>query len=417
MVSFELPHKKLPMNKSTFFTGQPIFNQLLNFIPKHIITSSARESASDRYYKKFKSYDHLVTMLYTCFQKCTSLREVVTGLMACNHKLNHLGVKYVPRRSTLSEANNNRSDLFFNAVYEKLYHTYYQFSPDSRLIGSIENRLFLIDSTTISLFSDIMKGMGGHPVNGKKKGGAKAHLMVKASEDVPVFTMITHATKNDKEIFKYVNLPKGAIVVFDKGYNSYEKFAEFNENGVTWVTRMSNVAWQELIETLPVSEKERELGVIADDRVFLGRPSNNKTKRITVRRIKYYDAVTRREFIFITNHKTFKPSTIAAIYKRRWQIELLFKRLKQSYPLKHFLGESENAIKVQIWCALITDLLLSITKKQLKRKWSFANISSMVRLHLMNYLDLNLFLENPEKQLKNYKEPKYMNQMLLFSTA
>lgn len=317
----------------------------------------------------------------------------------------------------MSEANNNRSHEFFSAVYERLYHTYYHFSPDSRLKGSIENRLFLIDSTTISLFSDIMKGMGSHPVNGKKKGGAKAHLVVKASEDVPVYSIITHASKSDKEIFKHLDLPEGAIVVFDKGYNSYEKFAEFNSQSVTWVTRMSDVAYQELIAHLPVSEKEKDAGVIADDKVLLGRPSNRKTKKIAVRRITFYDSVTKKTFVFITNHKTFKASTIAAIYKRRWQIELLFKRLKQSYPLKHFLGESENAIKVQIWCALITDLLLSIVKKQLKKKWSFANICSMVRLHLMNYLDLILFLENPEKSLMNYSERLNQQQPSLFSSA
>ncbi len=405
------------MSKSTFFTGQPIFCQLLNLIPRHLIASSVKEHSSDRYYKRYKSYDHLVTMLYTCFQKCSSLREVVTGLMACHHRLSHLGLKYVPRRSTLSEANNNRSHEFFSAVYERLYHTYYHFSPDSRLKGSIENRLFLIDSTTISLFSDIMKGMGSHPVNGKKKGGAKAHLVVKASEDVPVYSIITHASKSDKEIFKHVDLPEGAIVVFDKGYNSYEKFAEFNSQSITWVTRISDVAYQELIAHLPVSEKEKEAGVIADDKVLLGRPSNRKTKKIAVRRITFYDSVTKKTFVFITNHKTFKASTIAAIYKRRWQIELLFKRLKQSYPLKHFLGESENAIKVQIWCALITDLLLSIVKKQLKKKWSFANICSMVRLHLMNYLDLILFLENPEKSLMNYSERLNQQQPSLFSSA
>jgi len=417
MVSFELRHKKTTMSKSTFFTGQPIFSQLLNLIPRHIINASVREYSSDRYYKKFKSYDHLVTMLYTNFQKCTSLREVVTGLMACHYKLGHLGLKCVPRRSTLSEANTNRSPEFFQMVYERLYFTYYQFSPDSEIRGSIENRLFLIDSTTISLFSDIMKGMGGYPVSGKKKGGAKCHMLVKATDDVPAFTMITHASKNDKEIFKHISLPKGAIVVFDKGYNSYEQFEHLNKQSVTWVTRMSHVAYQELVEQLPVSEQELASGVIADDKVLLGRPSNTKTKRIAVRRITYYDRLTKKKFVFITNHKKYKASEIASIYKRRWQIELLFKRLKQSYPLKHFLGESENAIKVQIWCALITDLLLSIVKKQLKRQWSFANISGMVRLHLMNYLNLNLFLENPEKALIHYEETLSQQQTDLFSSA
>ena len=405
------------MSKSTYFTGQPIFSQLLNYIPSHIIADSVKVHSSDKYYKKFKSYDHLVTMLYTCFQKCEGIREVVTGLMACHHKLLHLGLKYIPKRSTLSDANNERTFEFFSSVYQSLYRHHYKYLPDSRIKGSIENRLFLIDSTTISLFTEIMKAMGSNPVNGKKKGGAKAHMMVKASDDIPVFTMITDATKNDKEIFKHISLPKGAIVVFDKGYNSYDQFDTWNNESVTWVTRMSNVAYQEEVETQLVSEKEKELGVIADDWVILGKPGNTKTKRIKVRRIKFYDAETKRIFYFITNAKKFKASVIATIYKKRWQIELLFKRLKQTYPLKHFLGESENAIKIQIWCALITDLLLKIVKKKVKKVWSFSNVSSMVRLHLMNYINLLAFLENPEKTLVKYKEPPTKQQLDLFSSA
>lgn len=406
------------MSKSTFFTGQPIFNQLLSLIPRQIIQDSVRKFETDRYYKKFKSYDHLVTLLYACFQKCTSLREVVTGMMACQHKLAHLGLKAPTRRSTLSEAMNRRNHEFFSSVYHRLYQLHFDFSPDSRIGGKIEDRLFLLDSTTIRLFSEIMKGMGSRPVDGKKKGGAKAHMLVKSSDDLPVFTLLTHATKNDKEIFKHLNLPKGAIIVFDKGYNSYEQFEKWDKESVTWVTRMSDVAWQETIEHRTVTTRESKAGILSDDIVKLGRPSNEgSTKRITVRRITFDDKINGRVFTFITNNKTFKASTIAGIYKRRWQIELLFKRLKQNYPLKYFLGESENAIKSQIWCSLITDLLLAIIKKNVKKQWSFSNIAGMVRLHLMNYIDIYAFLSDPEKSLINYSESEPSLQLNLFNTS
>jgi hypothetical protein len=402
------------MSKNTFFTGQPIFNQLLSLIPRSIIGQASSEFQTDRYYKKFKSYDHLVTMLYTCFQKCGSLREVTTGLMACRQKLSHLGLSYTPRRSTLAEANNKRTCDFFSTVYFLLFRHYFEFLPDSRLKGSIENRLFLIDSTTISLFSEIMKGMGTRAVNGKKKGGAKAHLLVKASDDVPSFVMITHGSKNDKEILKHISLPPGAIVVFDKGYNKYSQFQQWHQQKVNWVTRMGVTSWQEVVKSLPVSDAEKQAGVISDQIVILGRPSNKKTQRIKVRKVTFLDKEKQRIFTFITNNLKFKASNIAAIYKRRWQIELLFKRLKQSYPLKNFLGESENAIKTQIWCALITDLLLKIIKTKIKKQWSFANISAMVRLHLMNYIGLVDFLNNPEKSLLSYHEPEPQIQLELF---
>ncbi len=402
------------MDKNTIFTGQPIFSQLLSLIPDHIILKNVNKHESDRYYKKFKSYDHMVSMLYACFEKCTSLREVTTGLMACHYKLRHLGLKHVPRRSTLSEANEKRDEALFADIYHDLYRHYFRHFPDSRLKGSIENRLFLIDSTTISLFTEVMKGMGTKAVDGRKKGGAKAHLLVKASEDVPCFVMITHATKNDKEIFKNIQLPEGAVVVFDKGYNSYGQFLKWKTQKITWVTRMIDTSTQECLEQKQIDPKESSRGVVADDRIILGRPSNKKTLKIRVRRIKYHDRESRKTFTFITNNNRFKASTVADIYKRRWQIELLFKRLKQSYPLHNFLGESENAIKIQIWASLITDLLIKIISKKVKRRWSFANISGMIRLHLMNYVNIYKFLENPEKTLILYKIREPDLQLTIF---
>jgi hypothetical protein len=280
------------MSKNTYFTGQPIFSQLLSLIPRSLIYKTVKDHNSDRYYKKFKSYDHLVSMLYACFEKCTSIREVTTGLMACQYKLQHLGLMHVPRRSTLAEANQNRNEAFFSDLYHKVYNHYFRIFPDSPLKGKVENRLFLIDSTTISLFTEVMKGMGTRAVDGRKKGGAKAHLLVKATEDIPQFVMITHATKNDKEIFSKIHLPQGAIVVFDKGYNSYKQFLEWNKQKITWVTRIIDVATQEVIVQKRVDQKESENGVIADDQIILGRPSNLKTPKIRVRRIKYYDQAT-----------------------------------------------------------------------------------------------------------------------------
>jgi hypothetical protein len=403
------------MGKSRFFTGQPIFAQLLSLVPAHIITSAVNKTSSNRYYKKFTSYTHLVSMLYACLQKCSSLREVTTGLMACQHKISHLGLTYVPKRSTLSDANRDRTEQFFALVYTALYDHYFRFSPDSRMDRSIESRLFLIDSTTISLFSEVMKGMGSKGANGKKKGGAKAHMLVKASEDVPRFVMITEGTTNDKQIMKHVSLPKHSIVVFDKGYNSYTQFEKWTKESVTWVTRISDVAAVEVIEDLEVSERQKQLNVISDQMVTLGRKSNRNTLKISARRITYYDAESKRTFRFITNNTTYSPATIAQIYKRRWQIELLFKRLKQNYPLRDFLGDNENAIKIQIWCSLITDLLLKIIKSRTTRKWSYANIAGMVRLHLMTYLKLTDFLNNPEKALLFYEE-KNDFQLDLFKT-
>jgi hypothetical protein len=404
------------MHKNTFFTGQPIFSQLLSLIPKQIILKTSKEYQSDRYYKKFKSYEHLVSMLYCSFHKCTSLRELTTGMLACYSRLSHLGINYVPRRSTLGDANKNRSSEFFSVLYNRLYQYYYGNYPDSPLGKSIESRLFIIDSTTIKLFTDIMKGLGSIPVNGKRKGGAKAHVLMKADQDVPCFVSISDACENDRIILKDLNLPKGSILTFDKGYNNYRQMEIWRKQGVNWVTRMVNTAYYDIDHVKEITSDEIEGGILSDQIIIMGRPGNKSTTRLRARKIEYWDFESGKKFIFLTNNTSFNASTIASIYKRRWQIEILFKRLKQNYPLQNFLGDNENAIKIQIWAVLITDLLLKIVMDRLTKRWSYANIAGIVRLHLMTYINLFTFLNKPEKALQFYKHPEENYTLSLFPT-
>jgi hypothetical protein len=386
------------MDKSTFFTGQPIFTQLLNFIPQAKVSKLASQLQTDRYYKKFKTYDHLVTMLYTCFHGCKSLREVTTGMQVSFTQLTHLRMNYIPRRSTLSDANKVRTEAFFGKLYHGLYDYYYGNLPDSRRVKQIDKRLFIIDSTTINLFSDVMKGMGMKPINGKRKGGAKAHVLMKADENIPRFVDLTHATQSDKFILNRFTLEPGSIIVFDKGYNNFSKLAQWNSDGITWVSRIRIDTSYLIKESNPVSAHLHKNGVLADENILMGRPSNKRTAKVLARKITYLDSFSGRTFEFISNNMKMSALTIASIYKKRWQIELLFKRIKQSYPLKYFLGDNENAIKIQIWCSLVTDLLVKIVKDKIRKKrWSYANLASMIRLHLMSYVNLFGFLNNPEK--------------------
>lgn len=405
------------MDNNTFFLGQPIFAQLLKLIPADLIRSCISKHQSDHYYKTFKSYDHLVSMLYNSLFKCTSLREVCTGLQACSNKLRHLGLKNTPRRSTLSDANRKRTEQFFADVYEGIYRHYYKSLSDSRKNKSIESRLFIMDSTTIKLFTDVMKGAGSKPLSGKQKGGAKAHVLLKSDEDIPQVIVLSAASKNDKLLSPQVQIPSGSILVFDMGYNSYKQFHRWTQQRINWVTRLSDVAWVEELASSLLDEKQRAAGVLADGQVRLGRPSNKPTTKIIARKILYHDKKMNRTFTFITNNFRMKASTIAAIYQKRWQIELLFKRIKKHYPLRYFLGDTENAIKIQIWSAFIADLLIKIVKDKIKKRtWSFSNIAGMIRQHLMTYINIFVFLCNPEKALLNYLPPGE-NQLQLALTG
>lgn len=403
------------MNKSTFFSGQPVFAQLIGLIPSHLVTSLSAKHEADRYYKRFKCWDHVVTLLYSSFHNCTSLREVITGMEASYNKLIHLKLTHLPRRSTLSDANTHRTEAFFEALYHRLYQHFYGRLPDSRGGRSLEERLFVLDSTTVSFFSDVMKGAGTYGANGRKKGGAKAHVLLRALVDLPHLIYITEASRNDRIAMDRVALSRGDILVFDKGYNHYAKWQSWTEEGINWVTRLSDTAAYQVVQERPVSTEEQKKGVCSDQKIFLG--AGTGAQQITVRLVSFYVDRHKKIYHFLTNNFRFKASSIAGLYERRWAIEVFFKRFKQSSPLKAFLGESENSIKIQLWCAFIKDLLLKVLKESLKRSWSFSNLSAMVRHHLMNYIDVVKFLNNPDKVKEAmYKSPPPSPQLLLFAT-
>jgi hypothetical protein len=396
------------MPKDNFFSGQPVFTQLLSLIPRHIISRQSQKFSANRYCKSFMSYDHLVTMLYQGFFQCLSLRELITGLQASQSRLLHLGLVNTPRRSTLSDANSRRSADFFAGVYHQLYEYFHGNLPDSR---PLFKKLFIIDSTTISLFSDIMKGAGMSKNDGKRKGGIKAHMMIDAEHNLPCFTLLTEAKHHDLVFLPKVQVPSGSIIVFDRAYTNYKQFEKWNAQGITWVTRQKNDANYQVLSERPVSPDSLKQGVVADQFLLLGRHSNRyKIPLIKARRVIFKDPASQKQFAFITNEIQLDPEQIAALYKKRWQIELLFKRIKQRYPLRYFLGENVNAIQIQIWSMLICDLLVQIVLSQVnkagKRQWSYANLAAMVKHHLMTYIKLMPFLLEPEKALLNYKPPE-----------
>jgi len=403
------------MNKSNHFSGQPIFSQVISLIPRYQIRQLAKTFKTDYYYKKFKTYEHLITMLYAVYSKCNSIREVTTGLLASGGKLNHLGMGYFPRKSTLSDANGKRNAEVFEAIYGLLYKKLAKYLPDSRKKKKL-SKLYIFDSTTISLFQEILKSAGKNPVNGKRKGGIKAHTLIKADEDVPKFVRFTASAANDSPFMKKVNLPEGSIVVFDKGYNDYKIYQQWTQQKISFVTRLKKTASCRIEKQRKVSEKQRSKGVLKDENILLGHHSHDNVTRVKTRIVTYYDTDSGKTFQFLTNNFRLAPSSIADIYEKRWQIESLFKRIKQNYPLKYFLGDNQNAIKIQIWTALIADLLLKYLRRQVKRKWAFSNLVSMIRLHSMNYIHLYSFLEDPDKAIRAVHKQKHDFALPLFPT-
>jgi len=402
------------MGKSKNFSGQPIFNQLIKFIDKSEIKKIARQHGAERYVKKFTTYNHLIVMLFVTLEGYHSIREAILGLLANAHKLSHLGLSYLVRRSTFSEANQRRSSEVFEDIYMSVYRKHSSDLADSRLSDADLKRLYIMDSTTISLFKDILRGVGRNPKEGKKKGGIKAHTIIKSSENVPCLVRYSEAIRHDhmflNEIFK---LEAGSIITFDKGYVDYATYEAFTKSKIWYVTRLKDNALYQARKEFDIPDTA-DSGVLKDEEIVLLYGENKQNKH-RARRIAYWDSENERLFEFITNNFELPAEKIALIYKKRWQIELLFKQLKQNFPLKYFLGDNENAIEIQIWTAMLANLLITLIRSQVERSWAFSNMVSVIRQQLMNYINIYYFLEDPEGSWREVvKENKLEYQNSLF---
>ena len=409
------------MPKSSFFTGQPVLNQLLKLIPVSMVHQLSRRYKADRYYKKFTAYDHLVSLLFCGFHHCSSLRELITGLQANSHRLKHVGMKHTPRRSTLADANQRRSSAFFETLFHELFRFHYGTLPDSLRNKKLYERLFIIDSTTISLFCDVLKGAGTYKQNGKKKGGLKAHMLMRVSDQVPSFIHLSAAAQSDRIFMPMLDLAPGSILIMDRGYVNYKIMSAWTEKKITWVTRLSSALKYQVIDQQPVSNHQISQGLCSDSVILLGNPDTQQKNPLQkARLINFHDKESNREFLFLTNNQQLSALTIAKIYRQRWDIETLFRRVKQNFQFHNFLGDNENAIRIQMWCTLIADLLISIIKDRVERikknRWSFANIAGLIRLHLSTYIDLVRFLLNPEKAILQYQTELQHRQLNLFRT-
>lgn len=383
------------MGKSTNFSGQPIFNQLLNYLDKGAIKKIGKNNNAEHYVKKFTTYHHVVVMLFVVFEGYESIREVITGLMSNANKLGHLGLDYLVKRSTLSEANARRTSKVFEQVYMDVYSRWGSTLTDSHLGKNELKRLYIMDSTTISLFKCILNGVGRNPKDGKRKGGIKAHTIIKYEENTPCFIDYTESAKHDHTLLKDVDLPEGSILCFDRGYVDYAVYEKFTQSGIWYVTRLKDNAAYVSLQEFDIPE-DCDSGILKDEQIEVRHGQNNKLTH-KCRRVAYWDSENKRLLVFLTNNMEVDAETVALIYKKRWKIELLFKQLKQNFPLKYFLGDNVNAIEIQIWSALLANLLIMLVRKQVKRKWSFSNLVSTIRRQLMNYIDIYAFLEDPEK--------------------
>jgi len=404
------------------FVGQPIFKQIINLIDAVDMQGLIRKHNSDYYYKSFKTRMHVITMLFGILSRCDSMTEICEGIRALGGKLNHLGLEKAPAKSTACDGLRNRSSSFFEDLYFSLVKKYKSFLSDSRTYGLTFKEVLLIDSTTIRLFSDILKGVGRNPKgDGKKKGGLKVHMLIDAVQSVGRFIKITQAKVHDKNFLKSLELISHSMVVFDRAYNYYHQFALWTEKQVYFVTRMKRNAVYTVIEVKRnYYRKKGQAKVLSDEIIKLeyhpedenGKRNLKITRKLRLRKVCYQDE-RNRYFEFLSNNFEIEAEEVAFLYKKRWGIELLFKKMKQNFQLHYFYGENENAIYTQVWCTLIAQLLLTVVQKISQAKKAFSVVASLVRIHLISMLDVYELLRSTRRAYNKRKESPPLLQLNL----
>jgi hypothetical protein len=367
-----------------------LFNQLLQHFPSLEFAALVKKHRAERAAKGFSCRTQLVAMLFCQLAHADSLREICNGLACCLGKLVHLGINVAPNKSTLAYANQHRPA----ELYEELFYTALGRFRDEKGLGMrkqrfrFKNKLLSLDSTTISLCLEMFPWANFR----RAKGGVKAHVLLDHDDYLPRYVLITEARRSDVKMAGAFPLNPGSIIVMDRGYNDYALFGTWTDEGIHFVTRLKDNAAYEVLEEGPIPANRN---IRADQLIRLTGEKAQTDCPSLLRRVAVWDAVNERKIVLLTNLMEFGSTTIAAIYKDRWEIELFFKALKQNLKVKTFVGTSENALRIQIWTALIAILLLKWLHHLSKAKWSLSNLASMLRMNLFTYRHLTAWLDNP----------------------
>jgi hypothetical protein len=368
-----------------------MFGQILTLFPRTEFHAAVKLHQAERYAKGFTCWEQFVAMLFCQLAQAKSLREICSGLACCLGKLQHLGVKAAPNKSTLAYANGHRPWEMYETVFGQLLGKC-QALAAGRKKFRFRNKLYSFDSTVIDLCLSLFDWARFR----RTKGAIKIHLLLDHDGYLPCFAVVSKGRVHDVKMAWALDLPPDSVLVLDRGYNDYHLFGCWTEQGVWFVTRLKDNAAYRVVERRAVVEGS---GVVCDQIIELTSPQARIVCPYRLRRIKYRDAETGQTLVFLTNHMGFAASTIARIYKDRWQVELFFKALKQNLKVKTFVGTNPNAVRVQIWTALIAMLVLKYLQFRSRLSWALSNLVALVRLNLFTYRDLWAWLDHPYETL------------------
>ena len=363
-----------------------LFSQILSLFSRSDFARHVKHLKAEHRAKGFTCWEQFVSMLFCQLAQARSLREISDGLRSCEGKLRHLGLDKAPKRSTLAYANAHRPWELYQKLFYDLLDQCQAISPRKKF--RFKNRLLSLDSTVIDLCASMFDWARFR----QTKGAVKLHLLLDHDGYLPVFAHLTDGKTGDVKVAKTLDLPKGSIVAMDRAYNDYGMFTRWTRQGVFFVTRLKNNADIARVKSLPVpkSGNVRKDEIIRLQPFVAGRADLEDLRCVTV-----WLEDKQEELVLLTNNFKLAASTIAAIYKERWQIELFFKLLKQQLKIKTFVGTSANAVRTQIWSALIAVLVVRYLKFRSRFEWAISNLVALLRWNLFSYRDLWKWLDHP----------------------
>lgn len=364
-----------------------IFSQILCMIPRLEFQAAVNEHKAERHARGFSSWTQFIAMMFCQLGHAQSLREITGGLAASEGKLKHLGVSEPPKRSTLSYANEHRPWQVYQTVFNQILSRCQGEAASKKRKFRFKHKLLSLDSSVIPLCLSVFDWAHYK----RTKGAVKLHMVLDHDGYLPSFAVITEGKTADITAAKRMTFAAGTMLVFDRGYADYHWWLTLTSQKVNFVTRLKDSAEYGIVEIRPVTEGSN----ILRDEVILLTAQQQIGPEAYLRRIEVWVEDKKESMVFVTNHRKLAASTIAAIYKERWQIELFFKALKQSLKVKTFVGTTENAVQTQIWTALIAMLLIKYLQLKSTFQWSLSNLVALIRQQLFVYRDLFTWLDDP----------------------
>jgi len=389
-------------------TNINLFSQIISKLDRQNFSKLVKAKETDKHNKGYNSWTHLVSMLFCQFAKSQSVRDISNGLRSATGNLNHLGIDKAPSKSTISYQNKHRNWELFREYYYQLFESLGQQASFKRVKFRIKSKIFLLDSTTISLCLNIFDWAKYKTA----KGAVKMHTLLDFDGNLPAYVNITDGKTADNKGAYEIPLLKGSVIVADRFYNDFSLLHVWDSNKIYFVIRhKENIQYTTIKENdLPDNKHQH---ILKDEIIELKNKSSKEKYPKRLRRVVVWDDINNQVIELITNQMTWSANTIGELYKSRWEVEIFFRDIKQLLHIKSFIGTSENAVLIQIWTALITILILKALKAMAKYNWHLSNLVAFIRLNLFVKINLQYWIDNPFEE-NNEPPPLNLLQGVLF---